>query len=168
MHCSVSIISCDSLRLLFVLYCLWFPDLYYDTQPCSYQSMKWAICTAMSCALPLSFPPCMLLCCVDVIALLVVDCGDPGTPENGRRSLLGTTVGSVVTYECEVGHRQEGLPFRVCQANKLWTNSVPNCSCELSTVLACAPHDTDGTVASLCMMKLCSFSCGLEGSNLQS
>lgn len=92
---------------------------------------------------------------------LVIDCGDPGTPENGRRNLnLGTTLGSIVTYECEVGHRQEGLPFRICQANKLWTNSLPNCSCELSIVLVNAlgshamVHMT--LLASLCVMKLCS------------
>ena len=32
---------------------------------------------------------------------LAVNCGDPGTPTNGQRSLSSTTYNSVVTYTCD-------------------------------------------------------------------
>ena len=61
-----------------------------------------------------------------------VDCGDPGTPQNGRRVLLSTTFGSQVTYSCIVGYDLQGVGTRVCLGSGLWSGSLPTCECEFS------------------------------------
>ena len=59
----------------------------------------------------------------------VVDCGDPGNPQNGRRILhSGTTFQSNVTYECNTGFRLEGVAFRTCSALAVWSDSQPSCN----------------------------------------
>ena len=60
-----------------------------------------------------------------------IDCGDPGTPTNGQRSLSSTTYNSVVTYTCDVGYTLQGSNSRTCQFNGQWNGSVPQCSSEL-------------------------------------
>ena len=62
-----------------------------------------------------------------------VDCGDPGTPTNGQRSLSSTTYNSVVTYTCDVGYTLQGSNSRTCQSSGRWSGSVPQCSCEFSS-----------------------------------
>ena len=57
-------------------------------------------------------------------------CGDPSTPVNGLRDLTGTSVTSIVSYRCKEGYRRRGTQFRVCQANGIWSGSVPSCECE--------------------------------------
>ena len=57
-----------------------------------------------------------------------VDCGDPGTPTNGQRSLSSTTYNSVVTYTCDVGYTLQGSNSRTCQSSGQWSGSVPQCS----------------------------------------
>ena len=79
---------------------------------------------------------CMLLPLVQpVIAIFTpaigspdVDCGDPGTPTNGQRSLSGTTYNSVVTYTCDVGYTLQGSNSRTCQPDGQWSGSVPQCN----------------------------------------
>ena len=61
----------------------------------------------------------------------VVDCGDPGTPMNGQRSLSSTTHNSVVTYTCDVGYTLQGSNSRTCQSSGRWSGSVPQCTCKL-------------------------------------
>ena len=58
----------------------------------------------------------------------VVDCGDPGTPTNGQRSLSSTTYTSEVTYTCDVGYTLQGPNSRTCQSNGQWSGSVPQCN----------------------------------------
>ena len=79
---------------------------------------------------------CMLLTLVQpVIAISTpaigspdVDCGDPGTPTNGQRSLSSTTYNSVVTYTCDVGYTLQGSNSRTCQSDGQWSGSVPQCT----------------------------------------
>lgn len=59
-----------------------------------------------------------------------IDCGNPGTPQNGYRLLLGTTFGSQVTYNCLQGYDLSGEGTRVCLGNGLWSGSLPTCECE--------------------------------------
>ena len=65
-----------------------------------------------------------------------IDCGDPGTPTNGQRTLSSTTYNSVVTYTCDVGYTLQGTSNRICQSNGQWSESVPQCNCEFSVQLA--------------------------------
>jgi len=58
---------------------------------------------------------------------LAVDCGDPGTPANGVRSLTTTTLGSVVLYECNRGFVLDGSSSRLCQATGVWSGLLPVC-----------------------------------------
>ena len=60
-----------------------------------------------------------------------IDCGDPGTPTNGQRTLSSTTYNSVVTYTCDVGYTLQGSNSRTCQSNGQWSESVPQCDCKL-------------------------------------
>ena len=64
-----------------------------------------------------------------------IDCGDPGTPTNGQRSLSSTTYNSVVTYTCDVGYTLQGASSRTCQADGQWSGSVPQCSREFTVTL---------------------------------
>ena len=59
-----------------------------------------------------------------------VDCGDPGTPTNGQRTLSSTTYSSVVTYTCNVGYTLQGSNSRTCLSNGQWNGSVPQCISE--------------------------------------
>ena len=60
-----------------------------------------------------------------------IDCGDPGTPTNGQRSLSSTTYNSVVTYTCDVGYTLQGSNSRTCQSSGQWSGNVPQCTCKL-------------------------------------
>ncbi|XP_019850127.1 PREDICTED: CUB and sushi domain-containing protein 3-like [Amphimedon queenslandica] len=56
------------------------------------------------------------------------NCGDPGTPVNGRR-VLGTTLeGDTVRYFCRQGFELVGNRERVCQSNGQWSGQLPLCS----------------------------------------
>ena len=59
---------------------------------------------------------------------LAIDCGDPGTPANGQRSLSGTTPGYVAIYTCDVGYTMQGSTSITCQYNGQWSGSVPQCN----------------------------------------
>ena len=59
-----------------------------------------------------------------------VNCGNPGTPTNGQRSLSSTTYNSVVTYTCDVGYTLQGSNSRTCQSSGQWSGIVPQCKCE--------------------------------------
>ena len=56
------------------------------------------------------------------------DCGDPGTPTSGQRSLSSTTYNSVVTYTCDVGYTLQGSNSRKCLYTGQWKGSVPWCN----------------------------------------
>ena len=63
-------------------------------------------------------------------AYLVISCGDPGVPRNGRRQLLSSTVGSRVVFDCNDGYKLDGNRERTCQSNGQWSGSLPSCSCK--------------------------------------
>ena len=58
----------------------------------------------------------------------VIDCGDPGSPINGGRSLPATTYQSQVTYTCNNGYQLDGEATRQCQANGKWSGFLPSCA----------------------------------------
>ena len=56
-----------------------------------------------------------------------VDCGDPGTPNNGARVLTGTRSMSTVRYSCEDGYSLVGSSIRECLNNESWSGVIPEC-----------------------------------------
>ena len=64
-----------------------------------------------------------------------VDCGNPGTPPNGRRTGSSTTYNSVVTYTCNTGSTLQGSNRRTCQSNGQWSGSLPRCNRKFCFVL---------------------------------
>ena len=71
-------------------------------------------------------------CCV---CSLVVTCGDPGSPANGRRSGDGFAVGQAVRFSCDEGYVLRGAPFRICNNDGQWSGSQPTCSSEFNTYM---------------------------------
>lgn len=69
-------------------------------------------------------------------------CGDPGTPENGRKLGVTYSVNSKVYFDCDLGYELEGSADRKCQLNGTWTGIQPVCKgkvskiCLLSTLYA--------------------------------
>ena len=61
----------------------------------------------------------------------IVDCGDPGIPDNGGIRYVDTLEDSVANYSCNLGYRLDGDSQRVCQSNAMWSGAVPNCIREL-------------------------------------
>ena len=62
------------------------------------------------------------------LIIVAVNCGDPGTLTNGQRSLSSTTYNSVVTFTCDVGYTLQGSNSRICQSDRQWNGSVPQCN----------------------------------------
>ena len=70
---------------------------------------------------------CHRMHCIQFLSFLAINCGDPGTPTNGQRSLSSTTYNSVVTYTCDVGYSLQGLSSRKCLYTGQWTGNVTLC-----------------------------------------
>ena len=58
---------------------------------------------------------------------LAIECGDPGTPQNGSRQLSGETAGSVVTYRCDTGFDLVGASTQRCMDSGDWSDQLPEC-----------------------------------------
>ena len=78
---------------------------------------------------------CSSDCCSYFLIILfhvlspAVNCGDPGTPRNGRRTGSSTTYNSVVTYTCNTGYTlTQGSNRRTCQSNGQWSGTAPRCN----------------------------------------
>ena len=54
-------------------------------------------------------------------------CGDPGTPENGRKVGVVYSINSKVYFDCDLGYELAGSEERKCQRNGTWTGSQPVC-----------------------------------------
>ena len=68
---------------------------------------------------------------------LVIDCSDPGTPQNGSRILQGTKFEATVKYRCDIGFQLNGAEMRTCQVDGTWTGSLPACQGVCMCVCAC-------------------------------
>ena len=65
----------------------------------------------------------------------VVDCGDPGIPDNGTTTGTNTTFGSVVTHTCNDGFVLVGTDERICLESGNWSASLPSCESKNITIL---------------------------------
>ena len=63
---------------------------------------------------------------------MLVDCGPPGTPDNGAVTLFNDTLeDSIAVYSCNFGFRLVGDMERICQFSRftsaMWTGEVSEC-----------------------------------------
>ena len=59
----------------------------------------------------------------------VVDCGILQNPANGTVTVAETTFGSTASYSCSgSNYLLVGAAERTCQANGMWSESIPKCS----------------------------------------
>eukprot|EP00117_Sycon_ciliatum_P039828 scpid16353/ scgid29370/ CUB and sushi domain-containing protein 3; CUB and sushi multiple domains protein 3 len=58
----------------------------------------------------------------------IVDCGDPGTPSNGGKTLTTTTYGSSASFTCSEGYELVGSSRRECTASGQWSGTQPVCN----------------------------------------
>ena len=70
---------------------------------------------------------------------LVINCGDPGIPDNGTTMGNSTTFGSVVTHTCDPGFVLNGEDERECVLSDdpsigVWSEPLPTCDGK-STIL---------------------------------
>ena len=56
-----------------------------------------------------------------------MDCGDPGTPNNGYRQGNYFKFNSTINFSCKEKHHLEGARQVTCQANGKWTAQAPEC-----------------------------------------
>ena len=67
---------------------------------------------------------------------IVIDCGDPGIPNNGVTTGTSTTFGSVVTHACDVGFKLVGENSLtcICLESGNWSAPLPVCEGKFCTV----------------------------------
>ena len=58
---------------------------------------------------------------------IVINCGDPGIPDNGATTGTNTTFGSVVTHSCDDGFVLVGADERICLESGNWSTPLPSC-----------------------------------------
>ena len=59
--------------------------------------------------------------------LTAMVCGVLSNPVSGQVSTTGTSFGQTATYTCNAGYNLVGGGTRTCQANGMWSGSVPTC-----------------------------------------
>ncbi len=58
---------------------------------------------------------------------IIVVCGNPPRPSNGRVSAPSTYVGDNAYYYCDYGYHLSGSSPRVCQSSRSWSGIQPSC-----------------------------------------
>ena len=66
---------------------------------------------------------------------IVVNCGDPGIPDNGTATGTTTTFGSVVIHTCDDGSVLVGANERICLESGDWSAAPPSCQSKCNTNL---------------------------------
>ena len=69
----------------------------------------------------------MLLYLLVFLFHAAVNCGHPGTPDNGVVDVTTTTFESNVSYACNDGYYIDGMSTRFCQASATWSGHLPSC-----------------------------------------
>ena len=64
-----------------------------------------------------------------------MNCGGLTDPVNGVVSFTMTTFRSEANYSCNLGYLLEGVGSRTCQADRMWSDTMPVCERELIFVL---------------------------------
>ena len=62
---------------------------------------------------------------------VVVSCGQPDAPGNGRVNTSTGNVGDVARYSCDSGYTLSGTAERTCQADGQWSGRVSTCKGEI-------------------------------------
>ena len=57
-----------------------------------------------------------------------VSCGDPGTPNNGKKSSSVYTYNSIISFQCDSGYLLSGPVSLICLSNGLWNGPAPTCN----------------------------------------
>ena len=63
-----------------------------------------------------------------MLLLIELNCGPLSDPLNGQVDVSSTSVGSLATYQCNIGYILVGVTQRICQPNGQWSNSEPICA----------------------------------------
>ena len=58
----------------------------------------------------------------------IIDCPDPGTPNNGHRNSSNFSYGASISFTCNVGYELSGNSVIVCEGNKKWSGLLPTCN----------------------------------------
>ncbi|MCL4136014.1 UNVERIFIED_CONTAM: hypothetical protein GTU68_063100, partial [Idotea baltica] len=58
----------------------------------------------------------------------LISCSEPYIPIGGYITGYGFEVHSEVQYHCEAGHYMTGIDTRVCNRDRQWTGTAPNCT----------------------------------------
>ena len=66
---------------------------------------------------------------------IVINCGDPGIPDNGATTGTNTTFDSVITYSCDDGFVLVGADEQICLESGNWSAPLPSCESRLCTII---------------------------------
>ena len=66
-----------------------------------------------------------------VCVCVVVNCGVPRAPANGKKWCSSTILGSYVKYKCNEGYRLVGYQYRQCISTGVWSGHLPTCERKL-------------------------------------
>ena len=70
----------------------------------------------------------MYVKCAFINFYIVINCGDPGIPDDGTTTGTITTFGSVVTHSCDDGFVLLGADERICLESGNWSAPLPSCN----------------------------------------
>lgn len=63
--------------------------------------------------------------------ILVISCGDLGTPPNGNKIGTLTVYGATAIFSCNTGYTLVGSRVRECMSNGLWSGTQVQCLGEI-------------------------------------